>query len=164
MLGTPRFHSWRQTALGVIFSDPVLGGQTHTLVEEIKYPSLEQVSRLYDRTIDVTGGERGYLSKSNLEYLLDTVRDIGERLPRRQAIIKKVAFLLYNVIIVHPFLNGNKRTAFGLMEAFIESNGYKVLVDTVEGFEFLVGVAAGRISESEVEDWIARHLTQRRGK
>lgn len=134
------------------------------MAQEIKYPSSEQVSRLYDRTIDATGGERGYISKSNLEYLLDTVRNVGERLPRRKAIIKKAAFLLYNVIIVHPFLNGNKRTAFGLMEAFLESNGYKVSVNATEGFEFLVGVAAGRISESEAEDWIAKHLTEPRRK
>ena len=46
---------------------------------------------------------------------MDTVRDIGERLPKRQAIVKKAAFLLYNVIVVHPFLNGNKRTAYELM-------------------------------------------------
>jgi death-on-curing protein len=131
------------------------------LAEEIKYPSLGQVLRLYDRIIDETGGKRGYLSKSNLEYLLDTVRDVGERLPGRQAIIKKAAFLLYNVIIVHPFLNGNKRTSFGLMEAFPESNSYRISLDTTEGFDFLIGVAAGKVSESEVEDWIARHLTHR---
>jgi len=134
------------------------------LAEEVAYPSPEQVSRLYDRTIGSTGGERGYPSKSNLEYLLDAVKDIGERLPRRQSIIKKAAFLLYNVIIVHPFLNGNKRTAFNLMEVFLDSNGYRVPVDAGEGFEFLIGVAAGRISESEVEDWIGRHLTELKRK
>ncbi len=134
------------------------------MAEEIKYPSLEQVSRLYDRIIDATGGERGYLSKSNLECLLDTVRDVGERLPRRQAIIKKAAFLLYNVIIVHPFLNGNKRTAFGITEAFLESNGYKLSFDAGEGFDFLAGIAAGKSSENKIEDWIARHLTELKEK
>lgn len=130
------------------------------MTEEIKYPTLEQVSKLYNRTIDATGGERGYLSKSNLEYLLDTVKDVGERLPKRQAIVKKAAFLLYNVIIVHPFLNGNKRTAFGLMETFLESNGYKFSPDVTEGYEFLTGVGAGRVAEAEVESWVARHLTE----
>jgi len=48
------------------------------------------------------------------------------------------------------------------MEAFLESNGYKVSLDTTEGFEFLTGVASGNVSESEVEDWIARHLTDQK--
>lgn len=134
------------------------------MTEKIRYPSPEQVSRLHDRTIDETGGERGYLSKSNLEYLLDTVRDVGERLPRRRAIIKKAAFLLYNVVIVHPFLNGNKRTAFGLTEAFLESNGHRITAKVAESYEFLIGVASGRVSEAEVEDWIARHLTELKEK
>ena len=28
--------------------------------------------------------------------------------------VKKAALLLYNIVVIHPFLNGNKRTAFGL--------------------------------------------------
>ena len=43
----------------------------------------------------------------------------GRGFPRGQALVKKAAFLLYNVIIVHPFLNGNKRTAFGLAGSFL---------------------------------------------
>jgi death-on-curing protein len=134
------------------------------LAEEIKYPSPEQVLRLYDRTIDATGGARGFLSRSNLEYLLNTIKDVGERLPRRQAMVKKAAFLLYNVIVVHPFLNGNKRTAFGLTEAFLESNGYKLSSEVRESYELLMGVAAGRVSEARVENWIARHLTELKEK
>jgi hypothetical protein len=50
------------------------------------------------------------------------------------------------------------------MEVFLESNGYEVSLDTAEGFEFLIGVAAGKVSEGEVERWIARHLTELREK
>jgi len=113
--------------------------------------------------VDVTGGEHGYLSRSNLEYLLDTVKDVGERLPRKQAIIKKAAFLLYNVIVVHPFLNGNKRTAFEITRSFVSSNGYRLESDTTDSFRFLLEVAAGKVSENAVETWVARHLTELKG-
>ena len=128
--------------------------------EEIKYPSADQVSELYGLTIRASGGWRGFVSKSNLDYLLDAVKDIGDRLPRRQAIVKKAAFLLYNVIVVHPFLNGNKRTAFGLAESFLEANGYELAPQADETFELLIGVASGKIPEIEVERWVARHLTE----
>jgi len=121
------------------------------------------VSRLYQGIVDVTGGEHGYLSRSNLEYLLDTVKDVGERLPRKQAIIKKAAFLLYNVIVVHPFLNGNKRTAFEITRSFVSSNGYRLESDTTDSFRFLLEVAAGKVSENAVETWVARHLTELKG-
>jgi death-on-curing protein len=130
------------------------------LVEDIQYPSVAQVSRLYGRIIEATGGEHGYLSKSNLDYLLDTVKDVGERLPRKQAIVKKAAFLLYNVIVIHPFLNGNKRTAYEVAKLFLASNGYTITVGTPEAYRFLLGVASGKISENEVETWVARHLAE----
>ena len=134
------------------------------MTEEIQYPTVEQVSRLYDLIIAKTGGERGYLSRSNLDYLLHTVHDVGERLPRRRAIVKKAAFLLYNVIVIHPFLNGNKRTAYALVELFLKSNGYEVSPETKDAYQFLIGVASGKVSEDEVEGWIARHLTELTGE
>jgi len=68
--------------------DTTLGSRSN-LSEEIKYPSIKQVERLYNKIISATGGEHGYLSKSNLEYLLGTVKDIGERLDREQAIVRR---------------------------------------------------------------------------
>lgn len=121
------------------------------MTEEIKYPSVEQVSRLYLRIIDRTDGERGYVSRSNLHYLLDTVQDIGERLPRRQSIVKKAAFLLYNVNVIHPFLNGNKRTAYALVELFMKSNGYEIASESRDTYQFLIDVASSKVSESGVK-------------
>lgn len=51
-----------------------------------------------------------------------------------------------------------------LMEAFLESNGYKISPSVAESYEFPIGVASGRVPEAEVEDWIARHLTELREK
>lgn len=130
--------------------------------ENIRYPSEAQVSELYERTIQATGGERGFVSKSNLAYLLDAVKDIGDRLPRRKAIVKKASFLLYNVIVIHPFLNGNKRTAFGLAGSFLEVNGLKLVSPPREAYEFLLRIASGKVSEIEVEEWVASHLSELR--
>jgi death-on-curing protein len=101
-------------------------GRGVSLSDEIRYPSVRQVERLYDQIIAMTGGEHGYISRSNLEYLLDTVKDIGERLDRRQALTKKAAYLLYNIIVLHPFVNGNKRTGYDLVRLFLRLNGYEI--------------------------------------
>jgi len=119
---------------------------------------------LYADIIKATGGEHGYLSKSNLDYILDTVKDVGESLPRRRAIVKKSAFLLYNVIIVHPFLNGNKRTAYELMRLFLRLNGYRISPEAQEAYELLLAIASAKNSEADVESWIARHLEESKEK
>lgn len=114
--------------------------------------------------MNLTGGDYGYISRSNLEYILDTVRDIGERIPRKQALVRKVAFLLYSIITMHPFLNGNKRTGYELAKVFLELNGYQIKPQPEEAYQFLLQIAEGRVSAKDVEAWIARNLTEIRSK
>ena len=123
---------------------------------------MDEVKRLYDRIIEMTGGDHGYISMSNLEYLLETVKDVGERLERKQAIIKKASFLLYNIIVIHPFLNGNKRMGYELVRLFLHSNNLKLAAKSTDAYDFLLRVGSGSASESEVEHWVARHLIKTR--
>ncbi len=128
--------------------------------DEIRYPSAKQVERLYDQIITMTGGAHGYISRSNLEYLLDTVKDVGERLHRKQAVAKKAAFLLYNIIVLHPFVNGNKRTAYELVKLFLRLNGYEIDSNPGEAYQFLLDVASGKLSAGDVDSWVAMNLTE----
>lgn len=84
----------------------------------------------------MTGGEQGHLSKSNLEYLLEAVKSSGEKLDRKQAIVKKAAFLLQNLVVLHPFVNGNKRTAFELVRLFLQLNGYEIKAESNAVYTF----------------------------
>ena len=127
---------------------------------EIRYPSVKQVERLYDQIIAMTDGEHGCLSKSNLEYLLDTVKDVGERLHRKQALAKKAAFLLYNIIVLHPFVNGNKRTGYELVKLFLRLNGYEIDANPGDVYQFLLDVASGKVSASDVDKWVTMNLTE----
>jgi len=115
---------------------------------------------LHNRVLDMTGGDRGDLSRSNLEYVLAAVKEIGEELNLRRAIEKKATFLLYNLISQHPFVNGNKRTAFELVKLFLILNGFKIKAKSQETYSFLAGIAAGHISLRQVEEWIATNLAK----
>ena len=128
----------------------------------IRYPSLEQVELLHGRILQLTGGEPGHLSKSNLEYLLEAVKNVGERLDRKQAIAKKAAFLLHNLVVLHPFVNGNKRTAFELVRLFLQLNGYEIKAESKAVYTFLADLAAGKASLAMVEKWMATNLAQAR--
>ncbi len=129
-------------------------------MKEIRYPSFEQVERLHNRVLDVTGGEHGDLSRSNLEYVLDAVREIGENADVQLAVTKKAAYLLYNLISQHPFVNGNKRTAFELVKLFLRLNGFEIKAKSQDTYAFLADIAAGRASLKQVAEWIATNLAK----
>ncbi len=53
----------------------------------------------------------------------------------------------------HPFVEGNKRTAFQLAIALLRSGGYE-LNDDDATFRFIKDVASGMYDKEEVEDWL----------
>ncbi len=97
-----------------------------------------------------------------MEYVLEAVKEIGEKLDVRYAIKKKAAFLLYNLIAQHPFVNGNKKTAFELVKLFLRLNGYEIKAKSQDTYSLLADIAAGRVSLNQAEEWIATNLAKTR--
>jgi death-on-curing protein len=61
----------------------------------------------------------------------------------------------------HPFIDGNKRTAFVAVELFLDCNGYALAADDAACVLTMLDVAAGTLDEEGLADWIRRHLQPR---
>jgi death-on-curing protein len=57
----------------------------------------------------------------------------------------------------HPFLDGNKRTALVVCEGFLRLNGLAIVAPPEEKYLTFLGLAAGRVPEEELTDWLANH-------
>ena len=57
----------------------------------------------------------------------------------------------------HPFVDGNKRTAFVAVELFVASNGYRLTADDAACVLTMLGLAAGDIGEATFAAWIREH-------
>jgi death on curing protein len=60
----------------------------------------------------------------------------------------------------HPFLDGNKRAAFVVMELFLNLNGWILDADDGQCISTMVSVAAGSISEKALANWLRSHLVR----
>jgi|GEM_PF-5832149 len=58
------------------------------------YPTSEAVLEAHKRIIKASGGTAGVLSISNLEYILDTVRDVGKG-SEFDKLVSKATHILY---------------------------------------------------------------------
>jgi death-on-curing protein len=54
----------------------------------------------------------------------------------------------------HAFIDGNKRTAWVVMETFLLKNGFELMASDRDGVATMLGVAEGRLSEPELAAWI----------
>ena len=128
------------------------------------YPSYEAVIRVHETIIREAGGEQGFVSPSNLSYILDTVKDIGEDLAEEKAMTRKSGYLLFNLVNLHPFLDGNKRTAFEVTKTFLRLNGWGFEPEEDDAFGTLVSVSKGELDAESTEKWIARNLRRGEGR
>ena len=73
----------------------------------------------------------------------------------------KAAALLESVARFYPLIDGNKQTAWTLMVLMLWINGFRHNFSTDDGFDLVVGVAAGGISLEDSAGMIAEHLVKR---
>lgn len=73
----------------------------------------------------------------------------------------KAAALLESVSRFHPLIDGNKRTAWTLMVLMLWINGYRHDFTVDEGFDLVLGVAAGGTPMEASAALISRHLVAR---
>jgi len=64
----------------------------------------------------------------------------------------------YGLARNHPFVDGNKRTAFVAVELFLVLNGHDLVADDAQCVLTTLALAAGRLSEEAFAAWIREHL------
>lgn len=67
----------------------------------------------------------------------------------------------YGISRNHPFLDGNKRTAFVVVELFLIMNGHELIADDASCVLTMLDVASGEITEEAFTSWIRNHLKKR---
>ena len=64
----------------------------------------------------------------------------------------------YGVAKNHPFIDGNKRTAWVLARLFLMKNGLKLNYRDAAAVVVMVDLAAGEISEEELAGWFRERI------
>jgi death-on-curing protein len=57
----------------------------------------------------------------------------------------------------HPFIDGNKRTAFVAVELFLALNGWSLTIDDANCVLTMLSLAAGELSEAGFANWVRKH-------
>lgn len=57
----------------------------------------------------------------------------------------------------HPFIDGNKRTAFVAVELFLALNGFELTADDADCVLTTLAVASGALDEAALAQWLREH-------
>ncbi|HEY9065646.1 MAG TPA: type II toxin-antitoxin system death-on-curing family toxin [Burkholderiaceae bacterium] len=67
----------------------------------------------------------------------------------------------YGLARNHPFVDGNKRTAFVAVELFLALNGGELLAEDADCVLTMLALAAGDLDEAAFAEWLRRHSAAR---
>lgn len=79
-------------------------------------------------------------------------------------LIEEAAALWESLAQDHPFVDGNKRTAFAATYTFLAINGARLTADSQEIYDFITGLyRANQFSFEKLVLWLRCHVTQEPG-
>lgn len=67
----------------------------------------------------------------------------------------------YGLCKNHPFMDGNKRTAFAIMGTFLILNGYALEVEDMEVVRVIQSVASNEQTQQSLADWLTLNCVER---
>jgi death on curing protein len=123
-----------------------------------KFLTISQVLDIHQRQIQRFGGTNGVRDEGLLDSALAQPQATfgGELL--HPTIGEQVAAYLYHLAMNHPFIDGNKRTAFAVMDTFITLNGYSFNLSQEQAYNLVIRVVQKEISKEELSGFLELHL------
>jgi death on curing protein len=121
-----------------------------------KFLSKRLVLAIHRDQIETFGGRVGIRSEALLDSALEQPRATfgGELL--HKTILEQAAAYLFHLSSNHPFVDGNKRTAFAAMDVFLRINGYRLELSDAETYELVMDVSSGAMKKEALTKAIRR--------
>lgn len=113
--------------------------------------------QLHSEAIELSGGSHGVRDMGLLESALAHPQNLFAYEGVDDLIVLAAT---YAVAISgnHPFIDGNKRTAFIGMGQFLVDNGMDLVADPVEAAEVFLRLAAGELDLDRLAEWLRRNV------
>ncbi len=121
-----------------------------------RYLSVEDILLIHREMLARFGGTEGVRDMNGLSsaigrpqsgYYADT--------------IEEAAALFESLAKNHPFIDGNKRTAVTATAVFLMLNGYKLLFDDAEAYEWFIShLESGRFTKAAADEWLREHVSR----
>ena len=121
-----------------------------------RWVGLNVVLAIHDRQLAEHGGADGIRDLGAVESALARPVNLAAYGDPDAAAL--AAAYMYGLAMNHGFVDGNKRVAWVVGRLFLADNDYSLGFDPLDAIRIMEGVAAGRIGETELVEWIRIRL------
>lgn len=125
-----------------------------------KFVEKEDVLSIHSKLISQYGGLRGIRDEGGLDSAIALPQATygGELL--HPTIVEQAAAYLFHITKNHAFVDGNKRTGYGVMVAFLNENNYELNMTLNEAYELTMQVADNQVNKEELTAILKNYITE----
>ena len=126
-------------------------------MKEVIFLDVEALLAIHARMIQEYGGGTGLRDPGLLESAaaMPAASFGGQFL--HDGIAAMAAAYLFHLCKNHPFVDGNKRTAFTALDVFLRLNGVRLDAAEDEKYQIVLAVVTGQLSFEAIVEWIGSH-------
>jgi len=122
--------------------------------------SLEQALQIHIIAIENFGGANGVRDLGGLESALARPFQTFGKTDLYPTPFEKAAAIGESIIMNHPFIDGNKRTGYLLMEALLRYGGFRIIANDLELYNFVISVSTGNMSFDMIAKWLKENSVE----
>lgn len=119
------------------------------------------VLTLHDRILAEYGGSSGVRDDNLLGSALARPQQLYAYGDPQPDLADLAASLAFGLARNHPFVDGNKRTAYVSCETFLNLNGAELVAEIQDKYIATLALAEGKLSVEHFATWLRLHMSQR---
>lgn len=119
---------------------------------------IAEVEKIHAILLEKFGGAKGIRDRGILESALARPFQTFDGKELYTSPIEKAAALFESIITNHPFIDGNKRTAYVLMRLLLMQNKLDIETSPEIKYDFVIKSASGLLKFDQQVEWISNHL------
>ncbi len=124
-----------------------------------EFLSKADVLKLHNRQIERFGGTSGVRDEGLLESALAQPQATFDGQFLHSTIYEQAVAYLYHLAKNHPFVDGNKRTAFAAMDTFLRLNGYRLTLTNEGCYALVLQAVTDRLDKSAIAARLEQSVT-----
>lgn len=125
-------------------------------MKEFVWLNTEVIKAIHDRQIKEHGGSYGIRDENLLHSAIEAPQNSFHY--ESSTLITLAAKTVYSLVTNHPFVDGNKRTAYIAMRLFLQFNNHDIAASPKEKIELMIKIASSEHSLESVEMWLREHI------
>jgi death-on-curing protein len=112
------------------------------------------ILKIHKNAITHFGGAHGVRDWSSLQSAIERPFQTFDGQELYPDILNKTAALLESILINHPFIDGNKRTAYVIARYFLRKNNLDIIATEQEKYKFIIDIISGDIRYDNIVLWL----------